>query len=92
MRRLTGCYVFPVGDPDTASPRATLERARSAFDAGDHLQTRRLCDQLARADDPELRREAADLRKRVSADPVQALVLAGCLAFFMVIVYVYAFR
>lgn len=66
-----------------------LEDAQAAFERGDHATVRRLCAQLRRAPEAEVRQEAEALRQRVSMDPAQGVVLAACLALFAVIVYLY---
>jgi Tfp pilus assembly protein FimV len=66
-----------------------LARAQAAFERGDHRAVRQLCRRLEQASDPAVRTGAADLRRRLTVDPAQIVVLVSCLALFLVIVYVY---
>jgi hypothetical protein len=65
-----------------------LRQAHGAFEVGDYRRVRQLCDELQGGPE-QVARAAAELRKRTEVDPVQLGVLAGCLAIFLIIVYVY---
>lgn len=72
-----------VDTPDAQGPEAVaLRHARAAFDAGDYELARRLLRSLETSD-PSIREEAHALRRRMSIDPFQIVVLLGCLAFFV---------
>ncbi len=72
-----------------ATPADRLEEARAAFEAGDFAAVRRICRPLADADVPEVAGAARTLLRRVGVDPVQIVVVAACLALFVVIAAIY---
>lgn len=75
---------------DTCSTDADLlQEAQAAFERGDHMTVRRLCARLQGAADADVREGAAALRRRIAVDPAQGVVLAGCLALFALLVYLY---
>lgn len=78
------------GADEVAARASTLGDAERAFDRGDYRTVRSVCRQVieTKGEDAE---KARDLLRRVSFDPIQAIVLAGCLVVFAVIVYVYVF-
>ena len=69
--------------------RAVLAEAERAFDVGDYLRVRQITDTLREAHTDDISRAARDLRRRVAIDPAQIVVLLGCLAVFLVLVYMY---
>lgn len=68
---------------------AQLLAAQRAFEVGDYRRVRAITDTLRTPPTDEIARAAADLRKRVSVDPAQLVVLLGCLALFLALVYIY---
>lgn len=67
---------------------ATLQLAHDAFIEGNYAQVRTLTAKLDKAPD-EIAQAAAELRRRVSADPAQIAVLVSCVFFFLFIVWKY---
>ena len=76
---------------DTSPLHPELEAAQSAFARGDYAKVRELTSRLREIDDPEITRAALELERRISVDPAQLAVLAGCLIFFLWITYKYVF-
>ena len=68
-----------------------LREAMRAFERGDYAAVRSITESLVSADgaDPEVIGAAAELRARLDVDPMQLVVLGGCLIFFAWIVYTY---
>ena len=63
-----------------SAPTEVLTRARAAFDAGDYGLARELL-RSATSDDEVA--EARELERRMSPDPMQYVLLAGCLALIL---------
>ncbi|MDQ3032669.1 MAG: hypothetical protein M3Y87_09650 [Myxococcota bacterium] len=80
----------PVVLPGEGTPEGELLRdANAAFEAGNYARVRALTATLAKASDPLIVDAAADLRRRVSVDPVQIWFLLACLLALITITYVY---
>lgn len=62
-----------------------LAAAESAFERGDFAAVRTLTEGLATSLDPDLRKKAVALRKRVAIDPVAVVVLVFCALFFVAV-------
>lgn len=76
--------------PGEGTPEGELLRdANAAFEAGNYARVRELTTTLATASDPKIVDFAADLRRRVSVDPVQILFLTMCACALLAITYVY---
>ncbi|HKQ70338.1 MAG TPA: hypothetical protein VJT73_13405 [Polyangiaceae bacterium] len=57
-------------------PDADLERLVAAFEAGDYLTVRNEAPKLAgRTENPDVKKAALDLRRRLEPDPVQLYLL-----------------
>lgn len=69
-------YMSETPGPDTA----TAEAAQAAFDRGDFGLARRLARALPAA-------EGADVRARLTPDPLIALLLCGCALLYTAVVY-----
>ena len=67
---------------------ATLQLAHDAFIAGNYAEVRTLTAKLDKAPD-EIAQAAAELRRRVQADPAQVAILVSCALFFLFIVWKY---
>lgn len=67
---------------------ATLQLAHDAFIAGNYAEVRSLTGKLEGAPD-EIAEAAAELRRRVQADPAQIAILVSCALFFLFIVWKY---
>lgn len=79
----------PINEPPLLP--TLLDQAERAFEAGDYLRVRELCDSLASADDGQVSRAAAALRRRTEPDPVQVAVLVACLVLLVVVVFAYVY-
>ncbi len=68
-----------------------LRQAAQAFDQGDYVRVRKLVTALMTSPDvsPDVLQAAEEYRRRLSIDPMQLMILAGCLIFFCWIVYTY---
>jgi len=68
-----------------------LREVARAFERGDYAQVRALTDALIGDSEvaPEVIEAAEQYRGRISVDPVQLVILGGCLIFFGWIVYTY---
>lgn len=75
------------GTPDGDKLRAAFR----AFDVGDYARVRALLPELERAEDPAIRDTAADLRARISIDPVQIVVVVACALVLVAIAYTWVF-
>ena len=75
--------------PESQTPEQTLALAERAYQAGNFVRVRALCDSVAASQDAALAAHAATLRARVSVDPVALWVLAAAFVLFGVIVHVY---
>jgi hypothetical protein len=82
--RPAGATTSPVTTAET-----TLDRARAAYAAGDLAQAAELAHGLASAEDPELRRQAAELERSIRPDPVEVAVIVACLLGLMAITWHY---
>lgn len=80
----------PVVLPGEGTPEgAILRDANVAFEAGNYARVRELTGALTKASDAKIVDAAADLRRRVSVDPVQIGFLVACLLALLTITYVY---
>lgn len=92
-RAKDGADAPPEPPPGAGTPEGEkLAEANVAFDAGNYARVRALTDELARASDPKVVDAAAELRRRVSVDPVQLGFLMACLIALLAITYVYVLR
>ncbi len=83
---------MPADLPGEGTPAGDkLRAAFRAFEAGDYVRVRELCDTLLGAS-KDVADAARSLRRRTEVDPMQIAVIAACLVFFLVIAYVYVLR
>ncbi len=78
--------------PGAGTPDGNLlRRAFRAFDVGDYALVRAELPALEKAEDAAIRDAAADLKQRISIDPVQVVVILACALVLATIVYVWVF-
>ncbi len=83
----------PLELPNIDTPEGELLReAHAAFEAGNYARVRESTDRLSAATDAQIVDAAADLRRRVSVDPVQIVFLTACLCALLAITYIYILR
>jgi hypothetical protein len=79
--------------PNVDTPEGELFReANAAFEAGNYARVRELTGKLSAVADAQIVDAAADLRRRVSVDPVQIVFLTACLCALLAITYIYILR
>jgi hypothetical protein len=66
-----------------------LDDAERAFEVGDYVLVRKLCDEVIAKGPGPAAEAARALRRRTEVDPIQAGVIAACLVLFLVIAYIY---
>lgn len=78
--------------PSPAEP-PLLAEARSALERGDHQTARQVLEQLLTPSIPApVRQEAQSLASRLGFDRMALALTAGCLLFFLLVVYRYVLR
>lgn len=86
------------GEDDVEIPKidtpdgVLLREANAAFAAGNYARVRELADKLRTTTNPQIGDAIADLRRRVSVDPVQLVFLTLCLCALLAITYIYILR
>jgi len=66
-----------------------LDQAKRAFELGDYLKVRELTKGLTDSNNAMIATSAQELRRRVSVDPVQIVILFLSLLLFLAVAYVY---